>query len=252
MPNALMIADVVHARQRPAKHVFRYGIYYLCFDLDDLKRLPRKWLALNRWNLFSFYEHDHGVNDGASLDGWIRNVLRKWNLPEADGKIVLLTLPRVLGYVFNPVSFWFCLDKNGNLRAVLSEVRNTFGERHCYLSFHDDHRPIRNDDWLRAEKVFHVSPFMDVKGHYLFRFVYRDDKIGVWIDHHNEDGAMLLTSVIGERRPLTSANLLKCFIRYPLVTFKVIGLIHFEAVRLLLKGMRYRPKPTPPVNEVSR
>lgn len=250
--HALMIADIVHARQRPKKHAFRYGVYYLCFDLEDLGRLPCALLALNRWNLFSFYERDHGAGDGTSLDGWVRNVLYEWGLNEADGKIILLTLPRILGYVFNPVSFWFCLDKAGHLRAVLSEVCNTFRERHCYLSFHDDHRPISSDDWLRAEKVFHVSPFMDVKGYYLFRFAYRNEKIGVWIDHHNEEGLILQTSVVGQRHPLTSSNLLKCFLRYPLVTIKVISLIHFEAVRLFLKGVRYRPKPIPPVTEITR
>ena len=158
----------------------------------------------------------------------------------------------MLGYVFNPVSFWFCLDMQGSLRAVLSEVCNTFGERHCYLSFHDDRRPIGNDDWLRAEKVFHVSPFMDVVGHYMFRFVYREDKIGAWIDYYDAEGLMLNTSVVGKRRPLTAHNLLTCFFRYPLVTLKVIGLIHYEAVRLCLKGIRHRTKPLPSVTEISQ
>jgi DUF1365 family protein len=157
-----------------------------------------------------------------------------------------------MGHVFNPVSFWFCLDKAGALRVVLSEVSNTFGERHCYLSFHEDRRAIVQDDWLRAEKIFHVSPFLDVTGHYLFRFAYREDKIGVWINYHDAEGLMLSTAVVGKRRPLTAANLAWCFIRYPLVTLKVVGLIHFQAVRLWLKRMRYRPKPVPPMTEVSR
>jgi DUF1365 family protein len=135
---------------------------------------------------------------------------------------------------------------------VLSEVCNTFGERHCYLCFHDDRRAITGDDWLRAEKVFHVSPFMDVTGHYLFRFVYREDKIGVWIDYYDAEGLMLSTAVTGKRSALTAASLLRCFFRYPLVTLKVIGLIHYQAARLLIKGLRYRSKPIPPVTEISR
>jgi uncharacterized protein len=252
LENALLVADVTHARQRPKRNAFTYGVYYLCFALQDKSRLANGLLSLNSFNLFSFHERDHGARDGALLEPWIRGLLAEWNVPQADGRIVLLTLPRVLGHVFNPVSFWFCLDKQENLRAVLSEVCNTFGERHCYLCFHDDRRPIAGDDWLSAEKVFHVSPFIDVTGHYQFRFVYREDKIGVWIDYYDAEGLMLQTAVTGKRGPLTAASLLRCFFRYPLVTFKVIGLIHYQAARLVMKGMRYRPKPPPPVTEISR
>lgn len=252
LENGLLIAEVMHARHRPRSNAFRYGVYYLSFALSDLARLACGLLSLNRWNLFSFCERDHGAKDADSMEAWIRGTLAEWKIAEADGRIELVTLPRVLGYVFNPVSFWFCFDQENNLRAVLSEVCNTFREKHCYLSFNDDHRPITQDDWLRAEKVFHVSPFMDVSGHYLFRFAFREDRIGVWINHHDENGLMLSTSVTGKRYPLTSARLLWCFFRYPLVTFKVIGLIHYQALKLAVKGMRYRPKPLPPAAEVTR
>jgi DUF1365 family protein len=158
----------------------------------------------------------------------------------------------VLGYVFNPVSFWFCLNRVGALVCVLSEVRNTFGERHCYLSFHDDGRAITPDEWLTSRKVFHVSPFMQVDGHYEFRFAYGEEKIGVWINHHDAQGLLLTTSLTGKRRPLTDAALLRCFFSYPMVTLKVIGLIHYQALRLIRKGIRYNRKPAPPVTEVSR
>lgn len=250
--NGLLISKIMHARQKPRKHAFTYGAYYLCFALEELKTLGNTFLSLNQFNLFSFHDRDHASRNGDNIENWIHRLLQEWNITQADGKIVLLTLPRVLGYVFNPVSFWFCLDKLGNLRAVLSEVSNTFGEHHSYLSFHDDHRPITGDDWLEAQKMFHVSPFMKVEGYYRFRFVYSEDKIGVWINYFDEAGMLLATSVTGKRHPLTSANLLKCFFRYPLVTFKVIGLIHFEAVRLLLKRIKYQPKPLPPATEVSK
>jgi DUF1365 family protein len=250
--NALAVASVAHARQLPVRHAFRYHVYYLCVALNDIPRMALSLLSLERFNLFGFYASDHGARDGSSLEVWIKRLLNEWRVPEADGQVILFTLPRVLGYVFNPVSFWFCLDKAGALRAVVSEVSNTFGEHHAYISFHDDRRPIRGDDWLRAEKVFHVSPFMDVDGHYLFRFSYDETKLGVWINHHNQNGLMLVTSVVGKRMPLTSSSLLKCFLRYPFVTLKIIALIHGEAVKLLLKGLRYRPKPAPPTTEVSR
>lgn len=249
--NRLLISKVAHARQQPKRNAFCYGVYYLCFALDELPLLKNALLSLEKWNLFSFYARDHA--DGKPMEEWIRGVLREWDIPQADGRIVLLTLPRLFGYVFNPVSFWFCLDKEGKLRAVVSEVHNTFNDRHCYISFHDDRRPINPDDWLRAEKVFHVSPFMDITGYYQFRFVYGEEKIGIWIDYYTADGLMLTTSVAGKRSALTAGSLLRCFFRYPMITLKVISLIHYQALRLwLLKGIRYRPHPNPPVSEVSR
>lgn len=251
--NGLLIADVSHARQRPKRNAFRYGVYYLCFALDQMAELGRlSLLSHNRPNLFSFHDRDYGACDGSPPEAWIRDLLKTWNVPQADGRVVLLTLPRLLGYVFNPVSFWFCLDKEGGLRAVLSEVSNTFGDRHGYICFHDDRRPITSDDWLQSDKVFHVSPFIEIKGHYRFRFAYREDKVGVWIDHYDEEGLLLTTSLTGRRVPLTSGALLRCFFRFPLVTVKVIGLIHFQALKLWLKGIRYRTRQPLPPTEVSR
>ena len=249
--NALLVADVAHARQRPVKNAFHYHVYYLCFALSDLKLLSRlKLFSLNHFNLFSLKESEYGtINDPESR---IRNQLAAYGVDQADGEVVLLTLPRVLGYAFNPVSFWFCLDKANQLRAVLADVSNTFGERHAYMLFHDGQRPIDRDDWFLSEKVFHVSPFIEVSGHYEFRFIYSDEKIGVWINHYDADGLLLTTSMVGKRRALTSAALLYCFFRYPLVTLKVIGLIHYQALRLFLKRVRYHVKPSPPTTEISR
>jgi len=252
LANGLLIANVMHARHRPRPHVFNYGVYYLAFALDKIQLLSCRILSLGRFNLFGFYERDHGLRDGTSVEKWIRGALAQWDIPQADGRIVLVTLPRVLGYVFNPVSFWFCLDRQERLRAVLSEVSNTFGEHHSYISFHDDRRPIVHDDWLTARKVFHVSPFMDVKGYYQFRFVYSETKVGVWIDHYDEEGLMLSTAVTGKRTTLNASSLLWSFFRYPLVTLKIVGLIHYEALRLCMKGIKYRPKPSAPTTKISR
>ena len=251
--NGLLIADVAHARQRPKRNAFHYGVYYLSFAVEDLQKLKQVFLlSLNRFNIFSFHERSHGNRDGSPVEQWIRKTLEEWNIPQADGSIVLVTMPRILGYAFNPVSFWFCLDCEGQLRAVVSEVNNTFGERHCYISFREDRSPIEQNDLLRSEKIFYVSPFIEVRGHYLFRFVYRPDKIAVWIDYYDADGLMLTTSMIGKRIPLTSGNLLFCFFRYPLVTVKVIALIHYHALKLSLKGIRYLYRSSPPTQEVSR
>jgi len=248
----LLVADVVHTRHRPKHHHLHYRVYYLCVALADVARLTQLWVMRhNAFGLFSFYDRDHAP-ENETPDTWIRAALAEWNITTADGEIVLLTMPRILGYGFNPVSFWFCLDTAGALRAVLSEVRNTFGEKHCYLSFHDDGRIITHDEWLHAKKIFHVSPFMKVEGHYEFRFVYQPTRIGVWIDYFDAEGKILSTSVVGKRRDASSMALLFCFFRFPLVTLKVIGLIHYHALRLVLKGIRYHTKPTPPSTEISR
>ena len=138
------------------------------------------------------------------------------------------------------------------MRAVIAMVNNTFGERHCYLCCHDDRRPIGSDDWLRAEKMFHVSPFLAVEGYYRFRFACDDEKVAIWINHYDSDRLILATSLIGKARALSSARVLFCFFRYPLVTLKVIMLIHYQAAKLFAKGLRHYRKPVPPVSEVSR
>lgn len=253
LENGLLIADVTHARHVPKQHAFRYHIYYLCFPLTRMAELTEaKPLSVNRPGLLSFYEKDHGQSHAVPAEGWLRERMREWSVTAADGEIVLLAMPRVLGYVFNPVSFWFCLDKAGQLRAVYAEVNNTFGEQHGYWCFHDDQRPIMQDDLLTTRKVFHVSPFFEVTGEYRFRFAYGEEKLGVWIDYFKEGAHVLSTALTGKRQPLTTRTLLSAFARYPLVTLKVITLIHYHALRLVLKGIRYHTKPTPPLEEVTR
>jgi DUF1365 family protein len=248
----LLEAEVFHARTQPRANVFRYGVFYLLASVDSLSNPRRTGLfSVDRANLFGLRTRDYG--DGKTLPAvWIRNVLAEWHLPEADGDIVLMTLPRMLGYAFNPVSFWLCNDRDGRLRAVLAEVRNTFGERHCYLCFNRDHRPIAADTEITARKVFHVSPFMAMEGEYRFRFSITPERVAISINLLKDGEPLLCTSVAGAHVPLTSTRLLLAVLRNPLYPLKVIGLIHYQAVKLFLKGLRHFHKPEPPPVTISR
>ncbi len=237
-------ADVFHTRFKPKRNHFFYRVFYLCFEIAKTNKIASKFLSLNRFNIFSFYAKDHGNRDGSSLEIWVRNILATKNLEQKTAKIFLLTYPRVLGYVFNPVSFWFCLDKQENLIAVLSEVNNTFGENHNYLIFNQDHSPILENQWFEAEKQFHVSPFFEVKGGYKFRFIFNENKIAAWIDYFADSREKsLTTAVICSKKPLGDFALLKQFLLIPLMTFKVIFLIHWQALKLIILKNKYIPKP---------
>lgn len=241
---SLCLADVWHKRLRPSVNTFSYRVFYLCFDIAKTHRIASKFLSRNRFNLFSFYDKDHGKRDGSSLETWIRDILSKHNLNQKTKRIFLLTHPRVLGYVFNPVSFWFCLDEDEKLIAVLSEVNNTFGENHNYLICNHDHVPINANQWFEATKNFHVSPFFEVKGSYKFRFIFNQKKVAAWIDYLSDHGQKnLLTSVICKKVKPSEFLLLKQFLSIPLMTFKVVFLIHWQALKIWTKGNRYVPKP---------
>jgi DUF1365 family protein len=248
----LLDARVFHARLRPRKNQFRYGALYLVLNVDVLSQPERLGLfSVDGANLFGIRSADYG--DGSTPPAkWIRKVLADWNVTGADGKTWLMTMPRILGYAFNPVSFWFCFDAAENLRAVLAEVNNTFGERHCYLCFRDDHGAIGPNDAVQSQKVFHVSPFIGVDGEYSFRFSALPDRVAVTIDLADKDGMLLRTSVGGRTAPLTSIRLLGALLRNPLFPLKVIALIHYQAVKLFLKGVRHFGKPVPPALPISR
>lgn len=238
-------ARVMHKRLFPKVNQFSYGIYYLALPLAKLQKKSHiQGLAFNHFSPISFYEKDHGALDGSSNKEWVDAILSDYGLDDTIKDIMLVCMPRVLGYVFNPVSFWFCFDEEQNLRAVLCEVHNTFGENHSYLCAHEDHHPIDTNDWLKAEKIFHVSPFLRREGSYQFRFSLQDNKLGVWIDFYDDDGnKQLLTSLVGTLEALTRKSLRRVFWRHPLVTLKAIILIHWQAVRLVFKGIKYISKP---------
>jgi DUF1365 family protein len=185
---------------------------------------------------------------------WIEQILLKHDIPDADGEIWLQTFPRLLGYVFNPVSFWFCHRSDGALRAVLCEVNNTFGERHCYLL--DEGQPIENRMEMTARKIFHVSPFCAVEGNYRFQFIRkiraRHEDTLARIDYHTTDGALLLTNISGSAHELNDRNVMLALLRYPLMNFMVITRIHWQALKLWLKRVPFHSKPSPPIEELSK
>jgi DUF1365 family protein len=243
---------VAHARTRPRRNAFHYRLCYFAVPVSEWTKGTRGlFFSVDQPNLFSLRSQDYGDGDTPPAK-WIAGILAAHGLSEADGEIVLLTLPRLLGYAFNPVSFWFCFDREKRLRAVLSEVNNTFGERHCYLCFEETHEPITKAARLVMRKVFHVSPFMEVKGSYRFRFDYDAERIGVQIDLIDEEGVILATSMSGKPRDITALGLLKTALAYPLQTLKVVALIHWQAVKLFVKGVRNYRKPEPPEAFVSR
>jgi hypothetical protein len=249
---ALFFGDVMHARLRPRRNRFRYGVFFLRLRIDEPLGLRRALLSVNRFNLFSFYLRDHGPRDGSALELWIRALLAREGVRTADGEIWLQAFPRVLGYVFNPVSFWLCHDRAGALRAVVCEVNNTFGEHHNYLLAHPDERPIGPGDWLTARKVFHVSPFCEVSGGYRFRFELAPDVASIRIDFHDGDGPLLVTAVRGRAAALNGRSLLRAFVFYPWMTLGVILRIHWQALRLWRKGVPFFSKPLPPAQETTR
>jgi DUF1365 family protein len=238
-PPEICFGHVWHRRLRPKLHNFRYRSFYLRMPLRALAAEPprARLFGFNRAGLLSFHERDHGDGAGPLLP-WIEGLLRRHGIDDADGEIWLQAMPRVLGFVFNPVSFWFCQRADGSVRAILCEVRNTFGERHCYLL----------DGTMAARKVFHVSPFFKVEGGYDFRFTPG----AVEIDYRDDAGVVLHTRLSGKPQPLTDAAVLHALFSYPLMTFAVVFHIHWQALKLWLRGVPFHTKPLPPDQEVSR
>lgn len=242
---------IFHARAKPKKNAFAYNLSYVMISDDEFCRSKKTALfSVDRSNIFSLRSKDYG--DGCTEPSrWIRDTLRRFQIQTADGRIALLTLPRIFGYAFNPVSFWFCHDRDNGLRAVIAEVNNTFGERHFYLCCHPDQRVIGCRDRLRVRKIFYVSPFLDIAGEYDFGFDCKAPGISVNINLMDENGIALATSMSGSPRPLSNLRLLAILARFPLQMIKVSGLIHWQALKLILKGVPRHAKPAPPAVPVS-
>ena len=235
-----------HRRKGDAANAFRYAVDYVLLEPDVA--VGPGLFALNRGNLTSVHDADHG---GAPAQGqgtaWVRQVLATHGLP--GQRIELLAQPRVLGHVFNPVAFWLCHEDG--LRVVIAEVTNTYGDRHSYLCHRDDLGPIGPTDRMAAQKVLHVSPFQPVSGGYEFRFDIRPDRIGIWIDYTAGTGGLVAT-LTGKRVALTNAAILGACLRRPFGSRRVLALIHWQALKLWVKGAVFRPRPVPPGDEVSR
>jgi DUF1365 family protein len=233
----------MHKRLLPKVNQFVYDVFYLCFDIAKINNLSNKIFSLNKFNLFSFYEKDYGPKDGSSIENWAWNILKNQQIDKNINKIFLFTHPRVLGYVFNPASFLFCLDKQEKLQAVIVQVNNTFGESHCYVVFNKDSSPILQNQWLEADKEFHVSPFFNIEGCYKFRFIFEQNKIAIWIDYFTNEKTLLTSVICKKEVDFGNLNLILAFIKIPFLTFKIIILIHIQALKIVIKKIKYIAKP---------
>ena len=251
----LGVGQVRHRRLRPQPNRFVYPTYFLMLPMRRLHAQGAGDLPRNRFGLISFFDCDHGDGRADSL-AWLTDVLAREGVPDADGEVWLQCYPRVLGFAFKPVSFWYCLRRDATLAAVLVEVNNTFGERHCYLLSGPD---LAWGVEASARKVFHVSPFCRVSGGYRFRFSSPGLQDGstprrtlARIDHHDEAGLLLQTSLSGELQPLTTRRLRAVFFGMPLMTLGVVLRIHWQALKLFTRRVPWIHKPAPPQHLVSR
>ena len=240
MTSSIYNGTVVHKRFKPKIHFFKYQVFSLLIDLSELKILDQKinFFSYNSFNLISFFDKDHGDRDGSSLIEWVKKNLKENKIISENIKIKLLCYPRIFGYVFNPLSVFYVYDKNEELISILYEVKNTFGEQHTYIF------KVENNNLLQhnCEKKFHVSPFIEMDCNYFFRILKPTEKISVIIDQYQSNEKILYASQDGIRRDFTSSELIRSYLKHPLMTFKIIIAIHFEAFKLWTKGIKYIKK----------
>ena len=248
---SLYVGDVMHARMRPKKHKFSYRVFSFLLDIDRLEEL-RQASSLIRYNkpgVFSFHDKDHGRRDGSALRPWVESHLVEAGLEAAGHRIEMLCFPRVLGYVFNPLTIYFCHRADGALGAVLYQVKNTFGDQHGYLM------PIPEGEVAphrhACRKGFYVSPFIQMNMRYCFVLKPPAEDFDLSIRDEDDDGLLLLATQSLKRRPLTTLNLVKSFFSCPLLTLKVMGGIHWEALLIWGKGAKFNRRPTPPAHDVT-
>ena len=239
--SAIYNGQVIHKRFKPKVHYFRYNVFSLLIDLSELETIDKKisFFSLNKFNLISFYEKDHGERDGSSLINWVNKNLEKNNIPIQDIKIKILCYPRILGFVFNPLSVFYVYNLQNKLISILYEVKNTFGEQHTYIfKITKDENLVQN----KCAKKFHVSPFIEMDCNYFFRLLKPGDKISVIIDQYDKEDKILFASQDGIRTEFNSKELIKSYLKHPLMTFKIIIAIHYEAFKLWLKGIKFIKK----------
>ena len=240
MTSSLYNGTVIHKRFKPKKHFFKYKVFSLLLDLSELNHLDKNinFFSYNSFNLISFFDKDHGERDGSSLFEWVKKNLKENNIKSENIKIKLLCYPRIFGYVFNPLSVFFIYDNQENLISILYEVKNTFGEQHTYIF------KVENNNLLQhnCSKKFHVSPFIEMDCNYFFRTLKPAEKISVIIDQYQLDEKILFASQDGIRVDFNSKELIKSYVKHPLMTLKIISAIHFEAFKLWAKGIKFIKK----------
>lgn len=245
--SALYSGRVMHRRTRPRAHMLTYRVFWLLLDLDEIDQLDRrvKLFSRNRFNLLSLHDRDHGDGSGAALRPQVESWLVRAGVDIVGGPIRLLTMPRVLGYVFNPISLFYCYHAEGRLAAVAYEVTSTFGVRHTYVI------PVLAEDQQqgrirqRAAKALHVSPFMRMEMDYEFRGHAPGERLDLTIDGVDAEGLLITAAIAARRRPLDDQNILPVVAAIPFLTLKVVAAIHWEALKLWLKGVGLRPAPRP-------
>ncbi|MEK9968332.1 MAG: DUF1365 domain-containing protein [Ferrovibrio sp.] len=245
---------VMHERRQPFQHRFSYRVFSLLLDIDRLAEIAAgtRLMRHNRFGLLGFYDRDHGPRDGSALRPWVEAALAREGLQEASARILIFCFPRLLGYVFNPLSIFYCYDVHDRLRAVLYEVKNTFGDQHGYLIEVPEHRNSNSAVEQIAAKRFHVSPFLPLEGYYRFHLLPPGEKIAISITHHDSnDAVQLLATQVGRRDAFSDHSLLRALIRHPLMTVKVIMGIHWEALQLWRKGAGFFRWTPPPGDAVS-
>ena len=247
--SALYVGSVLHRRRAPRRHRLRYRAFWLLIDLDDIDAYDKlRLFSRNRFNLISFHDADHGDGGTRPLRAYIERTLAEHAIDWDRGRVALLCMPRILGYVFNPLSIYFCYRRDGSLAALLYEVRNTFGQMHSYLL------PVVGDAPLvhqRCAKVFYVSPFLGMDLTYDFRVAPPADKVSVVVSASDPRGPVLVASLAGDRRALSDRALTLALLTHPLLTLKVVGAIHWEALKIWWKGIRLQPRPPAPAHPVT-
>ena len=239
--SAIYNGQVIHKRFKPKVHHFKYKVFSLLIDLSELEILDKKinFFSFNKFNLISFHEKDHGERDGSSLKLWVQKNLEKNNIQNTDIKIKILCYPRIFGFVFNPLSVFYVYNLKDQLISILYEVKNTFGEQHTYIfKVTKDSNLIQNN----CSKKFHVSPFIEMDCTYFFRLLKPGNKISVIIDQYDNEDKILYASQDGRRSDLNTKHLIISYLKHPIMTFKIILAIHFEAFKLWAKGIKFIKK----------
>jgi DUF1365 family protein len=239
--SAIYNGQVIHKRFKPKVHYFKYKVFSLLLDLSELEILDKKvnFFSFNKFNLISFHEKDHGERDGSSLKLWVQKNLEKNNIQHKDIKIKILCYPRIFGFVFNPLSVFYVYNLEGQLISILYEVKNTFGEQHTYIfKVLKDSNLIQNN----CSKKFHVSPFIEMNCNYFFRLLKPGNKISVIIDQYDSEDKILYASQDGIRSDFNTKQLIKSYLKHPIMTFKIIIAIHYEAFKLWAKGIKFIKK----------